>query len=75
MKDLQNEEIWSGRCAVDVYNLRSIKPSPRVVVMEYRPHESPANARITNGAVDAVGILQDPMLAASTSGLLFGSLR
>jgi hypothetical protein len=34
MKDLQTEEIWSGRCAVDVYKLRSIKPSLCVVVME-----------------------------------------
>jgi hypothetical protein len=34
MKDLQTEEIWSGRCAVDVYKLRSIKPSLCVVGME-----------------------------------------
>jgi hypothetical protein len=31
MKDLQNEEILDGRCAVDVYKLRSIKPSPRAI--------------------------------------------
>ena len=29
MKDLQTEEIFDGRYAVDVYKLRSIKPSPR----------------------------------------------
>jgi hypothetical protein len=32
MKDLQTEEIFDGRCAVDVYTLRSIKPSPRSIV-------------------------------------------
>jgi hypothetical protein len=31
MKDLQTEEIFDGRCAVDVYKLRSIKPSPRAI--------------------------------------------
>jgi hypothetical protein len=31
MKDLQNEEIWSGRYAVDIYKLRSIEPSPRAM--------------------------------------------
>jgi len=31
MKDLQNEEIFDGRYAVDVYKLRSIKPSPRAM--------------------------------------------
>ena len=31
MKDLQNEEICSGRCAVDIYKLRSIEPSPREI--------------------------------------------
>jgi hypothetical protein len=31
MKDLQTEEIFDGRYAVDVYNLRSIKPSPRAI--------------------------------------------
>jgi hypothetical protein len=31
MKDLHTEEIWSGRYAVDVYKLRSIKPSPRAI--------------------------------------------
>ena len=31
MKDLQNEEIFDGRYAVDVYKLRSIKPSPRAI--------------------------------------------
>jgi hypothetical protein len=31
MKDLQTEEIFDGRYAVDVYKLRSIKPSPRTV--------------------------------------------
>jgi hypothetical protein len=34
MKVLQTEEIFDGRYAVDVYRLRSIKPSPRVVVMK-----------------------------------------
>ena len=29
MKDLQTEEIFDGRYAVDVYKLRSIKPPPR----------------------------------------------
>jgi hypothetical protein len=31
MKDLQTEEIFDGRYAVDVYKLRSIKPSPRAI--------------------------------------------
>jgi hypothetical protein len=31
MKDLQNEEIFDGRNAVDVYIMRSIKPSPRAI--------------------------------------------
>jgi hypothetical protein len=31
MKDLQTEEILDGRYAVDVYKLRSIKPSPRAI--------------------------------------------
>ena len=31
MKDLQTEEIFDGRNAVDVYKLRSIKPSPRAM--------------------------------------------
>jgi hypothetical protein len=31
MKDLQ-KEIWSGRCAVDIYKLRSIERSPRAIV-------------------------------------------
>ncbi len=30
-KDLQNEEIFDGRYAVDVYKPRSIKPSPRAI--------------------------------------------
>jgi hypothetical protein len=31
MKDLQTEEIFDGRYTVDVYKLRSIKPSPRAI--------------------------------------------
>jgi hypothetical protein len=31
MKDLQNEQIFDGRYAVDVYKLRSIKLSPRSI--------------------------------------------
>src|SRR5215216_1257099 len=31
MKDLQTEEVFDGRFAVDVYKLRSIKPSPRAI--------------------------------------------
>jgi hypothetical protein len=31
MKALQNEEIFDGRYAVDVYKLRSMKPSPRAI--------------------------------------------
>jgi hypothetical protein len=31
MKDLQTEEIFDGRYAVDVYKLRSIKPSARAI--------------------------------------------
>jgi hypothetical protein len=31
MKDLQTEEIFDGRYAVDVYKLRSIKSSPRAI--------------------------------------------
>jgi hypothetical protein len=31
MKDLQTEEIFDGRYAVDVYTLRSLKPSPRSI--------------------------------------------
>jgi hypothetical protein len=31
MKDLQTEEIFDGRYAVDVYKLRSLKPSPRAI--------------------------------------------
>jgi hypothetical protein len=31
MKDLQTKEIFDGRYAVDVYKLRSIKPSPRAM--------------------------------------------
>ena len=31
MKDLQTEEIFDGRNAVDVYKLRSMKPSPRAI--------------------------------------------
>jgi hypothetical protein len=32
MKDLQPEEIFDRRYAVDVYKLRSMKPSPRAIV-------------------------------------------
>ena len=32
MKDLQTEEIFDGRYAVDVYKLRSIKPSPQAMM-------------------------------------------
>jgi hypothetical protein len=32
MKDLQTEEIFDGRYAVDVHKLRSIEPSPRAIV-------------------------------------------
>lgn len=31
MKDLQTEEIFDSRYAVDVYTLRSLKPSPRSI--------------------------------------------
>ena len=31
MKDLQTEESFDGRYAVDVYKLQSIKPSPRAI--------------------------------------------
>jgi hypothetical protein len=31
MKALQNEEIFDGRYAVDIYKLRSIEPSPRAM--------------------------------------------
>jgi hypothetical protein len=31
-KDQQTEEIWGGRYAVDIYKLRSIKSSARVIV-------------------------------------------
>jgi hypothetical protein len=31
MKDLQTEEIFDGRCAGDVYTVRSIEPSPRAM--------------------------------------------
>jgi hypothetical protein len=31
-KDLQTEEIFDGRYAVDIYKLRSIKASPRAIV-------------------------------------------
>jgi len=31
MKDLQTADICDGRYAVDVYKLRSIKPSPRAI--------------------------------------------
>ena len=31
MKDLQTEDIFDGRYAVDVYKLRSIKPSPQAI--------------------------------------------
>jgi hypothetical protein len=31
MKDLRTEEIFDSRYAVDVYKLRSIKPSPRAI--------------------------------------------
>jgi DNA gyrase inhibitor GyrI len=31
MKGLQNEEIWSGQYAVEVYKQRLIKPSPRSI--------------------------------------------
>ena len=44
MKDLQTEEICDGRYAVDIYKLRSIKPSPR---------------SITNGSTDRKKYLQN----------------
>jgi hypothetical protein len=31
MNDLQTEEICRGRCAVDIYKLRSIESSPRAI--------------------------------------------
>jgi hypothetical protein len=67
MKDLLTEEIFDGRCAVDTL------PSAGDSRTDYRPQENPAKRYITDGGVDAGGILRS-LLRTSLSSSFAASL-